>query len=563
MKNTFHPILQTAVKIVLVAVAYFLSAKVVAPLSLVESGSVFAIWPPAGVALAAFFWFGYRAWPGIFIGALALNITLTPFLPSIQIAITNTLGPLLGFWLLQRYANKNIFDSTKTMALFFLSIIAASMVTSFGGVFSLWVHALVSKTVVVMVWTGWFLGDLIGFLFVTPLLVAVRREPDFMLRLFSVEGISMLAVLAATCLTVFGPFAFFNLVDYPVVYFLLPPLIWGALRFGSTVAVFSLFIVVVASISGTITGYGPFLRDDPNQSLLLLQSLNGMFAITILVMISIFRERELAQGQLKEYKDHLEELVNSRTGDLLDANKKLQELDHLKNLFLASISHELRTPLNAIIGFSGVLKSEMAGPLNTKQKEQLDRINKAGGHLLEIVAEVLDVSQIESGNNTVFVEMFSLAELISEAVKEIEMVAASKGLSIKVEMERDVMIQSDRRRLYQCLLNYLSNAVKFTEKSGMMIVRVEESAEQIQISVIDNGIGIANEDQSKLFEPFERLESHLKVKAGGTGLGLYLTRKIIEDLLDGSVWVQSAVGEGSTFGLTIPKIITDKMKKEK
>lgn len=279
-------------------------------------------------------------------------------------------------------------------------------------------------------------------------------------------------------------------------------------------------------------------------------------------LAEIETERNKALAELREYQNHLEKLVEERTSALVIAKEAAEEANIAKNTFIASMNHEFRTPLNAIIGFSGVLKSEMVGPLNTKQKDQLERIHKAGGHLLKIATEVLDVSQIESGNHEVFVEMFSLAELIGEVVKGSEEVAASKGISIKLQMQRDVQLQSDRRRLYQCLDNYLNNAVKFSENSGIIVVKVEESDKQVNLSVTDNGIGIAKEDQLKIFEPFERLESHLKVKAGGTGLGLYLTRKITEELLDGSVWIESAVGEGSTFGLTIPKIITKKIDKE-
>jgi signal transduction histidine kinase len=168
---------------------------------------------------------------------------------------------------------------------------------------------------------------------------------------------------------------------------------------------------------------------------------------------------------------------------------------------------------------------------------------------------VIDISKIEAGRVEATVEEFLLSEIIDDAKDEIEVVAKPAGLSLVIDMKEDILMKTDKRRLYQCLLNYLSNAVKFTEKNGIIVLKVENFDDKINISVTDNGIGISKEDQSKLFEAFERLETHLRVKPGGTGLGLYLTRKVTEDLLKGTVWVKSKEGQGSTFGVSIPKTI--------
>jgi signal transduction histidine kinase len=263
-------------------------------------------------------------------------------------------------------------------------------------------------------------------------------------------------------------------------------------------------------------------------------------------------ELKQIHSDLEGSRDILEEEVEKRTKELIEANTKLKELDTLKSMFIASMSHELRTPLNSIIGFTGIILQGLTGEINEKQKEYLSRVKLAGHHLLSLISDVIDISKIEAGRLEAIVEEFSLSKLLDEAKEEIEAVAAPKGLSVVIEMESEITMRSDRRRLYQCLLNYLSNAVKFTETSGKIVVRVEEITKEVRISVIDNGIGISPEDQGKLFEAFERLESHLRVKAGGTGLGLYLTKKITEELLGGEVFIRSALKEGSTFGLQIP-----------
>jgi len=237
--------------------------------------------------------------------------------------------------------------------------------------------------------------------------------------------------------------------------------------------------------------------------------------------------------------------------ELKEMNQRLSQLDHLKTLFIASMSHELRTPLNAIIGFSTVLKTEMAGPLNPKQKDQMERIHKAGNHLLDMVVEVLDISKVESGKFHFVPENFQLKEMLEELIDQMQPRVESKGMKIRLEIDTNIEICTDRHCLKLVIENYLINAIKYS-KRGTIVITARQSAPFLEIEVSDEGIGIAPENIDTLFQPFERLESPLKVVAGGTGLGLYLTRKIVEDLMKGGVYVRSTLGQGSTFGLRIP-----------
>lgn len=269
------------------------------------------------------------------------------------------------------------------------------------------------------------------------------------------------------------------------------------------------------------------------------------------------REEELlvSNNALGKANDTLELKVEERTHELQDANQKLQDLDKLKSMFIASMSHELRTPLNSIIGFTGVLLQGLSGPLTEKQTDQLHRVKSAGTHLLSLISDVIDISKIEAGRVTPFPEYFFLDELLKEACDEIEILAKQKGLEIELEMIPVIEMFTDKKRLYQCILNYLSNAIKFTE-NGKVVIGASKEEDNVRIWVKDTGIGIAECDKSRLFEAFERLETHLRVLPGGTGLGLYLTRKITETLLEGSVWMESTEGEGSVFGLLIPQKIS-------
>ncbi|WP_161629944.1 transporter substrate-binding domain-containing protein [Desulfogranum mediterraneum] len=254
-------------------------------------------------------------------------------------------------------------------------------------------------------------------------------------------------------------------------------------------------------------------------------------------------QRKNAEDKLHHYAEELEK-----------ANVHLKSLDQLKSMFIASMSHELRTPLNSIIGFTGVILQGMTGEINERQKDQLSRVYRSAKHLLSLITDVIDISKIEAGRIEVFPEPFLLAEVVDEAVENIQPQLKAKQLFLKLELAPNLQLTTDRKRLLQCLINYLSNSVKFTEEGGITVT-ARELGNKVEIRVTDTGIGIAQEDITKLFEPFERLETHLRVKAGGTGLGLYLTKKITSELLQGAIMVTSQPGKGSTFGMVIMKDI--------
>jgi len=199
-------------------------------------------------------------------------------------------------------------------------------------------------------------------------------------------------------------------------------------------------------------------------------------------LAKIDTQRNQAEEELKQYQNQLEQLVEERTLASLVA----------KNAFIASMNHELRTPLNAIIGFSGVLKKEMAGTLNEKQKEYLSRIHKAGKRLLSMISDVIDISELESGNIPVIAEQFSLRTLLEEVLEEEAVRMVKRGLQSRLEMEEEYPIYTDRRRLKQSIENYLSNAIKFSEK-GIITIRARQLNDWLEVEISDEGIGIDNQ----------------------------------------------------------------------
>lgn len=220
-----------------------------------------------------------------------------------------------------------------------------------------------------------------------------------------------------------------------------------------------------------------------------------------------------------------------------------------KSAFLATMSHELRTPLNAIIGYQSLLKEGIDGSLTEPQLVQLSRIRASADHLLMLIDEILTFSRLEAEKETVRWEETELRPIVEEAVTMVRPLAEAKGLSLRVEVP-DERVLTDADKLRQILVNLLSNATKFTQH-GQIIVRARANEGGAEISITDTGIGIAPENLERIFEPFWQVEQSSTRRAGGTGLGLSVSRSLAR-LLGGDVTVESKLGEGSTFTVTAP-----------
>jgi CheY-like chemotaxis protein len=224
-----------------------------------------------------------------------------------------------------------------------------------------------------------------------------------------------------------------------------------------------------------------------------------------------------------------------------------------KSDFLANMSHELRTPLNSVIGFSEVLQDQMFGPINEKQQEYVNNILTSGRHLLSLINDILDLSKVESGKMELEPSAFLLRESLDASMMMLREKALKSGIEIHLDLapEADVSIVADQRKLKQILFNLLSNAVKFIPAGGSVNVSAVRDVDFIEITVADTGIGIREEDIQKLFQSFTQLESVYTKGFEGTGLGLALTRQLVE-LHGGRIWVKSEFGAGSRFSFTIP-----------
>ncbi len=275
----------------------------------------------------------------------------------------------------------------------------------------------------------------------------------------------------------------------------------------------------------------------------------------IIVVHQVGERREWEESHVEVLKDIGSQVAIAIKQAMLYA--KVQEATRLKSEFLSGMSHELRTPLNAIIGFSEMLIEEDCGKLNEKQEKFVNNIKLSGEHLLRLVNDILDLSKIESGNMEVNYEIFNIYQSFQEAVSVLNSISNKKNIIIKTEAEKDLFINADLRRFKQVMYNLLSNAVKFTEEGGEVRVIACRDGQELRVEVHDTGIGIAAGDREKIFKSFRQLDSSLTRKQEGTGLGLTLSKKIIE-LHKGTIDFESVEGRGTRFWFSLPGVFRQK-----
>ena len=273
----------------------------------------------------------------------------------------------------------------------------------------------------------------------------------------------------------------------------------------------------------------------------------------VLRVLATERQLAEAQAELLRLNQNLERRVEERTAELSASNAALKRASRMKDEFLASVSHELRTPLTGILGFTEGLLEQVPGPLNERQLRYVNSIHKSGQHLLDLINGILDFSALEAGQMQVTIDPGYVDDICRGSLALVSSVAEKKGIELAYERSAaNLLLMTDGRRLKQVLVNLLSNAIKFTPAGGAVGLDVTaDAAEEVcWLTVWDRGIGIAPDDQQRIFQPFTQLDSRLTRQYAGTGLGLALVQRMV-NLLGGSVTVESAPGAGSRFTVAL------------
>jgi PAS domain S-box-containing protein len=285
-----------------------------------------------------------------------------------------------------------------------------------------------------------------------------------------------------------------------------------------------------------------------------------MWVVTILHDLTEAIEKARLYEQLKQASAELERKVQEATAELADQNEllrrqhiALEQASALKSQFLANMSHEFRTPLNAILGYTHMLLHGVTGAVSDTQRKSLTRIDSNSRHLLALINDILDITRIEAGRMPLNLTTFKIPELVEEVMSELEPIIRRSNLTVRASMPRSLpAFKSDRQKVKQIVLNFLSNALKFTP-SGKVTIKAscDTKGRSVAIAVSDSGVGIGPEDQAKVFEDFRQLDSSPARGYGGTGLGLSICRRLSQ-MLGGTIELESDLGTGSTFTLRLP-----------
>jgi PAS domain S-box-containing protein len=285
-----------------------------------------------------------------------------------------------------------------------------------------------------------------------------------------------------------------------------------------------------------------------------------MWVVTILHDLTEAIEKARLYEQLKEASAELERKVQEATAELADQNEllrrqhiALEQASALKSQFLANMSHEFRTPLNAILGYTHMLLHGVTGAVSDTQRKSLTRIDSNSRHLLALINDILDITRIEAGRMPLNLTTFKIPELVEEVMSELEPIIRRSNLTVRANMARSLTpFKSDRQKVKQIVLNFLSNALKFTP-AGTVTIKASYDAKgrSVAIAVSDSGVGIGRDDQTKVFEDFRQLDSSPARGYGGTGLGLSICRRLSQ-MLGGTIELESELNKGSTFTLRLP-----------
>jgi signal transduction histidine kinase len=496
------------------------------------------VWPPSGLALAALLIFGPRLWPGVLLGAFAANLlTGAPILVALGISVGNTLEAVLAVYALRRIPDFDV-SLERVRDVVALIVFAAVLSTMFAatiGVASLYLGGIVASPQAAETWRAWWLGDLIGDLLLAPLLLvwaSLPRRPGSAKVLLETAALGASVIVAS--ILIFGAPPGHNPGKFAQAYMFFPLLIWAALRFGQRGAVSTAFIVSVIAVAGTAMGRGPFVSPILHDSLFALQAFMSVAAATFLVLGASISERRRAENEMRL------------------AHRRATEANAAKAEFLAVMSHELRTPLNAISGYVDLMSLGVDGPLTEKQRTALARIELNERHLLALIDDILSFARIEAGRLKVDIEIVLVHDVLATLEALVRPELLRKELTFLCDPCDDgLSVSADLEKLRQILLNFLTNAIKFTAPGGHIAIGAEDRGEMVRIWVTDSGIGIPSEQLSRVFEPFFQVEQGPTRRYSGIGLGLAIARDLAH-AMDGEVRLESTTGVGSTVSLLLP-----------
>ena len=521
------------------ALIYFVAGKLSLQLAFLHK-SASPVWPPAGIALAALLVLGFRVWPALFVGAFLVNLTtLGNIWTSLGIASGNTLEALCGAWLVNRFAGgARVFDRPQDVFKFALAALIGTTVSPTFGVSSLAAGGFAQWSSYWPVWLTWWLGDASGVLVIAPLLLlwsvpATQRKWN-QKQVLEVSVLLLLLVVLAE--TVFGGWLPISARNYPISFICGPIVIWTAFRFTPRETATGIFILSAIAIWGTLNGFGPFILQSENQSLLMLQLWTAALTITAMAIAAAITERNRTQVALEQQKDAVE--AANRT----------------KDNFLAMLSHELRTPLTPVVAALDTLEAD--GSRSSESKNSLAMIRRNVELESQLIDDLLDLTRIAKDKLQLRFGPLDSHEVINNVVEICRPEAQARNLTLQLNLRAGGHhVLGDAAKYQQIVWNLLKNAIKFTAENGEITISSSNPEPQLlAIAVHDTGIGIEPEVMNRIFDPFEQGERAFQRRFGGLGLGLAISKSLAQ--AHGGTLIARSEGHdrGSTFILTMKTV---------
>jgi signal transduction histidine kinase/ActR/RegA family two-component response regulator len=531
-------LVRTLPAIGILTVVYFATGKLALKLAFLNA-STSPVWPPAGIALAALLVFGYRTWPGIFLGAFLVNLTITHNVAtSLCIATGNTLEAVCCAWLVNRFASgTRVFDRAQDVFKFAFAVMIGTVVSPTFGATSLALGGFANWAHYGAIWLTWWLGDTTGDLVVAPLIILWSITPTWRLNhRETAEVILLLILLAFLGETVFGGWLPISAKNYPISFICGPIVIWTAFRFAQRETVTGIFILSAIAIWGTLRHLGPFIMETQNQSLLILQTSTAVLAITAMALAAGVAERRRAEEAIEQQKATVE--AANRT----------------KDNFLAMLSHELRTPLTPVLAAVDVLETEPTQSEDSKTALAMIRRNVELES--QLIDDLLDLTRITRDKLQLKFDPIDAHQAITNVVEICATETAARKLRVNLDLRAGAHhVAADTTKFQQIIWNLLKNAIKFTREDGeISISSVNPAPQTLAISMRDTGVGIEPEVMERMFNPFEQGDRSFQRGFGGLGLGLAISKSLAQ-AHGGTLDAQSeGLGSGSTFTLTIKTV---------
>jgi signal transduction histidine kinase/ActR/RegA family two-component response regulator len=519
----------------LLFVGYLAAAKIGLSFASIHPSAT-AIWPPTGIAIAAFLLVGRRVWPAILAAAFLANVTTAgSVVTSAGIAAGNVLEGLLGAYLVERFAGgRRVFDRLQDIFRFvLLAAMLSTTVSATIGVTVLSLGGYAPWSQYGPIWLTWWLGDVAGALLITPLLLtwdrgALALKPSKQW----LEALILLGVLIASAVGVFGGL-YPPTRDLPLAFVCIPPLVWTAFRLAQRETAVALLVVLWVATWGTLRETGPFATMTPFSRLLVLQAFMSTMAAMAMSIAALVAEQ----------KRTLASAVQARA--------EAEAASRAKDDFLAMLGHELRNPLSAIT--TAVYVLDKTGALDQKAIRVRDIIAGQVAQLARLVDDLLDVTRITAGKITLRMKRVDLSLLVSKALDAVHATGLTGGHAISYNGS-PAWVRADEARVQQMVNNLVSNALKYTPPGGTVRITVATEDASAVLRVEDTGIGIPADLLPRVFDLFTQGDRGLDRAQGGLGIGLTIVKRIAE-MHGGSVEAASrGTGRGTAFTVRIPAV---------